>query len=444
LNKKKQHLIKDILENSIAEEVGIEVGDILIDINDQVIHDVFDYRYLLSDEELTVHIQKPDGEEWLIDIEKDISEDLGLIFENELMDELKRCRNNCIFCFIDQLPPHMREAVYFKDDDWRMSFLYGNYITLTNMSDEDIDRLIYYRLSPVNVSIHVTNPEIRKKMLNNRFAGNILERLERIINAGIEVNGQIVLCKGINDREHLDQTIQEVSRFLPQMQSLSVVPVGISKFREGLFSLQPFEKEDAQEVLAIIHKWQQKLKKQHDMHFVFASDEFYLLAEQNIPSYETYEDFPQIENGVGMLAQMKKEFEDYWREIPEVIKPTTVSIATGHAPYNFIQQLCIQLTQHYPNLTIHVYPIINRYFGESITVAGLLTGQDLIAQLKNQPLGERLLLSRNMFRDNDTILLDDMDVTEVEKALNIPVRIVDTTGKDFIKGILDIKENTNE
>lgn len=437
-------MIKDILENSIAEEVGIEVGDILIDINDQVIHDVFDYRYLLSDEELTVHIQKPDGEEWLIDIEKDISEDLGLIFENELMDELKRCRNNCIFCFIDQLPPHMREAVYFKDDDWRMSFLYGNYITLTNMSDEDIDRLIYYRLSPVNVSIHVTNPEIRKKMLNNRFAGNILERLERIINAGIEVNGQIVLCKGINDREHLDQTIQEVSRFLPQMQSLSVVPVGISKFREGLFSLQPFEKEDAQEVLAIIHKWQQKLKKQHDMHFVFASDEFYLLAEQNIPSYETYEDFPQIENGVGMLAQMKKEFEDYWREIPEVIKPTTVSIATGHAPYNFIQQLCIQLTQHYPNLTIHVYPIINRYFGESITVAGLLTGQDLIAQLKNQPLGERLLLSRNMFRDNDTILLDDMDVTEVEKALNIPVRIVDTTGKDFIKGILDIKENTNE
>lgn len=445
LEKYKEHKITEVLPGGIGEEVGIEKGDILLAINGQRIEDVFDYRYLLSDEEVVVLIRKSSQEEWEYDIEKDINEDLGLIFENELMDKLKACRNKCVFCFIDQLPPHMRKAVYFKDDDWRMSFLNGNYITLTNMSDRDIERLIYYRLSPMNISVHATDSEVRKKMLNNKFAGDILERIKEIIDANIEVNCQVVLCKGLNDGRVLDKTIGDLGKFLPAIKSTSVVPVGISKFRHELFPLIPFEKEDAKETLDIIHKWQDYYKENYGNTFIYAADEFYLTAGVNVPPIEKYEDFPQIENGVGMLALMEAEFEEYYKELPEELPdPIEISIATGVAPYPFINGLVNKLKNKYPNLSVHIYPIINYFFGDKITVAGLMTGRDILEQLKNKDLGERLLLPQNTFRENDTILLDDVYANDLQEQLGIPIEIIGTSGREFINGILNIKENTNE
>jgi putative radical SAM enzyme (TIGR03279 family) len=445
LKKYKEHKITKVLSGSIAEELGIEEGDILLAINDQSIEDVFDYRYLLSDEFITLLVRKNSQEEWEFEIEKEIDEDLGLVFENELMDDLKPCRNKCVFCFIDQLPPHMRKTVYFKDDDWRMSFLYGNYITLTNMSDKDFERLLFYRLSPMNISVHATDPEVRKKMLNNRFAGDILERIKRIVDAGIEVNCQIVLCKGLNDGEILEKTIKDLGRFLPGIKSTSVVPVGISKFRHELYPLIPFEKEDARAVIKIIHKWQDYFKKKYNNSFIYAADEFYLTGEVEIPEFEKYEDFPQIENGVGMVALMKHEFDEYYKTLPEVLDEyIDVSIATGVITYPFICELVDRLNQKYPNLSVRIYPITNYFFGEKITVSGLMTGQDLLGQLKHKELGSRLLLPQNAFRDNDTILLDDMYVEDLEKELNIPITIVENSGKEFIKAILNIKENSNE
>jgi len=445
LKKYKEHKITKVLSGSIAEELGIEEGDILLAINDQSIEDVFDYRYLLSDEFITLLVRKNSQEEWEFEIEKEIDEDLGLVFENELMDDLKPCRNKCVFCFIDQLPPHMRKTVYFKDDDWRMSFLYGNYITLTNMSDKDFERLLFYRLSPMNISVHATDPEVRKKMLNNRFAGDILERIKRIVDAGIEVNCQIVLCKGLNDGEILEKTIKDLGQFLPGIKSTSVVPVGISKFRHELYPLIPFEKEDARAVIKIIHKWQDYFKKKYNNSFIYAADEFYLTGEVEIPEFEKYEDFPQIENGVGMVALMKHEFDEYYKTLPEVLDEyIDVSIATGVITYPFICELVDRLNQKYPNLSVRIYPITNYFFGEKITVSGLMTGQDLLGQLKHKELGSRLLLPQNAFRDNDTILLDDMYVEDLEKELNIPITIVENSGKEFIKAILNIKENSNE
>lgn len=445
MEKFKEHKIINVISGSIAEEVGLEEGDILLAINGQSIEDVFDYRYLLSDEEITLLIRKKSSEEWEIEIEKEINEDLGLIFKNELMDELKACKNKCVFCFIDQLPPHMRKAVYFKDDDWRMSFLYGNYITLTNMSDKDIDRLIYYRLSPMNISVHATDPEVRKKMLNNRFAGDILDKIKKIVDAGIDVNCQIVLCKGLNDGEVLDKTIKDLGDFLPGIKSTSVVPVGISKFRHNLFPIQAFEKEDARKVIKIIHKWQDVFKKKYNSSFIYAADEFYLTGELEIPSIDKYEDFPQIENGVGMLSLIKHEFEEYYKTLPDEIEENVeVSIATGIITYPVIVELVDKLLQKYSNLRVYIYPIINNFFGNKITVAGLITGQDILSQLKNKDLGSRLLIPQNAFREKDTIFLDDMYVEDLENKLDIPIEIIGVSGKEFINGILNIKENTNE
>lgn len=445
MKKFKEHKIIKVLPRSIGEELGIQEGDILIAINGQSIEDVFDYRYLISDEEVTLLIRNKDLEEWEFEIEKEINEDIGLVFENELMDTLKACTNKCVFCFIDQLPPCMRKTVYFKDDDWRMSFINGNYITLTNMKEKDFKRLIYYHLSPVNISIHATDSEVRKKMLNNRFAGDILDKMKRIIDAGIEVNCQIVLCKGLNDGEVLNKTIEDLGAFLPKIKSTSIVPVGISKFRRGLYPLLPFEKEDAKEVIKTVHKWQDEYKEKFDNYFIYCADEFYLTAEEEIPSIKRYEDFPQIENGVGMLALLKQEFNEYFNCLPnELPQEVDVSIATGMAPYPFISELVNKLQEKYLNLTVHIYPIINFFFGDKITVAGLMTGEDLVSQLKNKKLGNKLLLPQNSFRDNDTILLDDIYVKDLETQLNIPVEIVGISGKKFINGILNIKENTDE
>ena len=376
---KHEHIIKSVEEGSIAWEMGIEPGDRLLQINGSIIEDVFDYHYYTNDEELLILIQKENGEEWELEIEKDYDEDLGIEFEQGLMDEYRSCRNKCMFCFIDQMPKGMRDTLYFKDDDSRLSFLQGNYITLTNMSDHDIQRIVDYHLEPINVSIHTTNPELRCKMLHNRFAGDALKKIQILYDGGITMNGQIVLCKGINDGEELERSIRDMTKWLPNLQSVSVVPVGLTKFRDGLYPLEPFTKEDAKEVLGIIHKWQNKIYEEYGIHFIHAGDEWYLLAEEELPEEERYDGYLQLENGVGMLRLLLNEFEEAYQPIEGDGREIHLSMATGKLAYPYLKEMLERLKAKYPNLNVNLFEIRNDFFGERITVAGLITGQDLIA-----------------------------------------------------------------
>ena len=436
---KHEHIVKAVEAGSIAEEMGIEAGDKLISINDTAIEDVFDYHFLVSDEEIILLIQKPDGEEWELEIEKDYDEDLGIEFEQGLMDEYRSCRNKCVFCFIDQMPKGMRETLYFKDDDSRLSFLQGNYITLTNMSDHDIDRIVRYHLEPINISFHTTNPELRCEMLHNRFAGDALKKVDTLFEYGIQMNGQIVLCKGINDGEELERSIHDLTQYLPYLQSVSVVPVGLTKYRDGLCELESFEKEDAIKVLETIEKWQKIIYEAYGTHFIHAGDEWYILAERELPKEETYDGYLQLENGVGMLRLLKEEFEEAFSIIEGDAKEREVSLATGKLAYPYLQELLERLQDKFPNLKVHLYQIQNDFFGEKITVSGLITGRDLIEQLKGKALGAKLLLPCNMFRDGEEVFLDDVTLSEVKESLQVEVDIVKSSGQDFIESIIGEK-----
>lgn len=371
-----------------------------------------------------------------MEIEKDYDEDLGIVFENSLMDNYKSCYNKCIFCFIDQNPKGMRDTIYFKDDDSRLSFLQGNYITLTNMKDEDIDRIINYHLAPINISVHTTNPQLRCSMLNNRFAGTILERIRKFYNAGIPMNGQIVLCKGINDGEELWRSISDLMEFVPVMESLSVVPVGLSDYRDGLFHLEPFDKEDACEVIDIIEHFQKKAYEKHGIHFVQASDEWYINAGRDFPEAERYDGFVQLENGVGMVRLMKEEFEQEFSAVQGDDREYEVSIVTGVLVYDSIKILVDRMKEKFPNVKIHLYKIINDFFGHRITVTGLLTGGDIIKQLKGKPLGQRLILPSNTLMADEPKFLDDVTLDQFIEALQVDVCIVESSGADFIHSVI--------
>ncbi|MFR7904736.1 MAG: DUF512 domain-containing protein [Coprococcus eutactus] len=431
-----EHIVKNVLENSIAEELEIEPGDNILAVNDHPIEDIFDYQYLINDEYIELLVKKSDGEEWLLEIEKDYDEDLGIVFENSLMDNYKSCYNKCIFCFIDQNPKGMRDTIYFKDDDSRLSFLQGNYITLTNMKDEDIDRIINYHLAPINISVHTTNPQLRCSMLNNRFAGTILERIRKFYNAGIPMNGQIVLCKGINDGEELWRSISDLMEFVPVMESLSVVPVGLSDYRDGLFHLEPFDKEDACEVIDIIEHFQKKAYEKHGIHFVQASDEWYINAGRDFPEAERYDGFVQLENGVGMVRLMKEEFEQEFSAVQGDDREYEVSIVTGVLVYDSIKILVDRMKEKFPNVKIHLYKIINDFFGHRITVTGLLTGGDMIKQLKGKPLGQRLILPSNTLMADEPKFLDDVTLDQFIEALQVDVCIVESSGADFIHSVI--------
>lgn len=433
--KKNRHIISKVLPQSIGEEMELTPGDELISINGQVIEDVFDYHYLVDDDYLELLVRKENGEEWELEIEKDYEEDLGIEFENSLMDEYRSCRNNCIFCFIDQMPEGMRETLYFKDDDSRLSFLQGNYVTLTNMSDHDIDRIIQYHLAPINISFQTTNPQLRCKMLNNRFAGDIFPKVQRLYEAGIEMNGQVVLCKGINDGEELERTIKDLTRYLPHLKSVSIVPVGLSKYRDGLYPLEPFNKEDAEKVLDTVHQWQEKLYPEYGLHFIHCSDEWYILAERELPREDQYDGYLQLENGVGMLRLLEEEVKEALIHSGEESVKRQVSIATGRLSAPFIRKNVELVANVYKDLEVEVFPIRNDFFGEMITVSGLITGQDLIAQLKNQKLGERLLIPCNMLRAGENVFLDDITVETVEKELGVPVVVVDEDGASFVRAL---------
>lgn len=433
--KKNRHIISKVLPQSIGEEMELMPGDELISINGQVIEDIFDYHYLVDDDYLELLVRKENGEEWELEIEKDYEEDLGIEFENSLMDEYRSCRNNCIFCFIDQMPEGMRETLYFKDDDSRLSFLQGNYVTLTNMSDHDIDRIIQYHLAPINISFQTTNPQLRCKMLNNRFAGDIFPKVQRLYEAGIEMNGQVVLCKGINDGEELERTIKDLTRYLPHLKSVSIVPVGLSKYRDGLYPLEPFNKEDAEKVLDTVHQWQEKLYPEYGLHFIHCSDEWYILAERELPREDQYDGYLQLENGVGMLRLLEEEVKEALIHSGEESVKRQVSIATGRLSAPFIRKNVELVANVYKDLEVEVFPIRNDFFGEMITVSGLITGQDLIAQLKNQKLGERLLIPCNMLRAGENVFLDDITVETVEKELGVPVVVVDEDGASFVRAL---------
>ena len=437
--KQKGHTIKEVLPGSIAMELEMEAGDRLLAINDEEIRDIFDYQYQVENEYLEILVEKPDKEQWLLEVEKEEDEDLGIVFENGLMDDYRTCRNKCIFCFIDQMPKGMRDTLYFKDDDSRLSFLQGNYVTLTNMSDYDVERIIRYRLSPINISFQTMNPALRCKMLNNRFAGEALKKADRLFEAGIAMNGQIVLCKGVNDKEELRYSIRKLTEYIPVLESVSVVPVGLSRYREGLYPLEPFTAEDAENVLETIHEFQKEIYASRGVHFVHASDEWYLLAGRELPPKDNYDGYLQLENGVGMLRLLLDEFEEAYerlKEEPEWKTDRSLSIATGKLAYPYILKMTEKLMALFPGLTVHVYEITNHFFGEMITVAGLLTGHDIISQLQDKPLGERLLLSQNMLRSGEEVFLDDVTVAEMEKTLQVKVDIVKSSGYDFVEAVL--------
>lgn len=431
------HRIAGVEENSIAEELGIEPGDTLLSVGGEQIEDVFDYHYLMNDTYVEMLVGKPDGEQWLLEIDKDEDEDVGLIFESGLMDRYRSCSNRCIFCFIDQMPPGMRDTLYFKDDDSRLSFLQGNYVTLTNMREHDIERIIRYHLSPINISVHTTNPELRCRMLRNRFAGESLGLLDRLRDAGIEMNGQIVLCRGINDGEELERTIGDLAAYLPCMRSVSVVPVGLTRWREGLEPLEPFGRGEAREVLTIVRRWQEKLFAEHGVYFIHASDEWYLLAREELPPDERYEGYPQLENGVGMLRLLRTEVGEYLRTLPGDEREVHCSIATGVLAAPLIRECAGLIREKYPRVEIDVVEIVNDFFGHSITVAGLITGTDLKRQLAGRDLGEKLLIPCHMLRSGESVFLDDVTVEELEEYLGVPVVAADERGCDLVDSVID-------
>lgn len=441
MSDKSTHLISSIEEESPAAKAGLKAGDILISINGRKIIDIFDYHYLSDDEKLVVEYDRG-GKRSSLTVNKTIGEDMGISFESGLLDDYRSCRNKCIFCFIDQMPPGMRETLYFKDDDTRLSFLQGNYVTLTNVSDEELDRIISYRLAPINVSVHATDPSLRCRMLNNRFAGDIMDKLRKIADAKLSMNAQIVLCKGINDGEQLDKSIGDLLELTPELVSLSVVPVGLTRYREGLYPLEPFNREDACGVLDMICSRQKKALDKCGRRFVYAGDEWYLLAGRRLPPEEEYDGYPQLENGVGMLRLLEREFVRALSSTrrPVLMPKRRVSVATGKLAAPFIRRLCDIAMERYPKLSVKVHAIRNDFFGERITVSGLVTGEDLIKQLKGKALGDELLLPVNMFKAGEEVFLDDVSIRDVEQALHIRVHIVKSSGEDLLVSLLGIRQ----
>lgn len=430
--------IAKILPGSIAEEIELEVGDRLISINGNAVIDIIDYKFLITDELLCIEIEKEDGEVWDIEIEKEYDEDLGIRFIDAILDKPKSCHNKCIFCFIDQLPEGMRETLYFKDDDSRLSFLQGNFVTLTNMKEEDIDRIIKYKISPINVSVHTTDPELRKMMLNNKFAGKVYDRLTRLAEAGIKLNCQIVSCPGINNGKELIKTIKDLYKLYPNVENLAVVPIGITKYREGLFNLTLYDKTTATQEIEGVKKLQEKYIRETGSPFIRLSDEFYVTAQIDVPEEDFYDGYGQLEDGIGMIRLLRNVIDE---DIAN-LKPNnrgSFTIITGSLAYEEILNVAKKITECNNKIIIDVKKIINNFFGKTITVAGLLTGKDIIEQLKDEKLGDYIIIPDNMLKKGyelgsyeEQILLDNITVNDLEKSLNAKVLVCDYSGEDLI------------
>ena len=430
--------ISGVTPRSPAAKKRIAAGDVLKSINGHDIEDVLDYRFYLTDERLTLCLDTPRGAR-TVTLRADKTGDIGLQFDTYLMDKQRACKNNCIFCFIDQLPHGLRDSLYFKDDDSRLSFLFGNYITLTNLSERDVERIIEMHISPVNVSVHTTDPDLRCRMMNNRFAGDALRHLYRLAEAGIALNCQLVLCPGYNDGDALSKTMEDLAALFPSVQSVAAVPVGLTKFREGLTPLRPFTREEAADVIARMEGMADRLEAAHGHRLFFPSDEFYLTAGLPIPTAESYGDFAQLENGVGMMALMKEEFDTALQEAQGEVSSRHLVVATGVSAAPFLRELAARAKEKFPSLSVKVVAVVNRFFGERITVAGLLTGGDLIEQLKDVEKDEVAICGSMLRREGD-LFLDDTTPEAVETALGVPLHITDGSGEDFVRILLRQKE----
>jgi len=430
--------IAKVLPGSIAEEIELEVGDRLISINGNAVIDIIDYKFLITDELICIEVEKADGEIWEIEVEKEYDEDLGIQFIEAILDKPKSCHNKCIFCFIDQLPEGMRETLYFKDDDSRLSFFQGNFVTLTNMKEEDIDRIIRYKISPINVSVHTTDAELRKIMLNNKFAGNVYARLKRLAEASIKINCQVVSCPGINNGSELLKTIEDLYKLYPSVENLAVVPVGITKYREGLFNLTLYDKNTAATEIESVKELQEKYISEIGSPFIRLSDEFYVTAEIDGPPEEFYDGYQQLEDGIGMIRLLRNVIDE------DVVNLSikgcgSFTFITGHSAYPEILKVAEKITIHNNKININVKKIVNTFFGETITVAGLLTGNDIINQMKDEKLGDYIIIPSNMLKKGyelgnyeEQIFLDNITVSDLEKSLGRKVLICDYSGEDLI------------
>ena len=436
-------VIAKVEQGSLAERKGVLSGDILLSINSNVIDDVLDYRFHIVNKRLKLRLLR-DGKERAVTIRKQDWEDIGLDFDTYLMDKQQSCRNKCIFCFIDQLPKGLRESLYFKDDDSRMSFLFGNYITLTNISEHEVDRIIKMHISPINVSVHTTNPELRVQMMKNRHAGEALDILYRLAEAGTKLNCQLVLCPDINDGAELERSLADLTALYPSVQSVAVVPVGITKYREGLEELKTYTPETAANVIDIMERVGDRCLAEFGTRLVYASDEFYLKSGRPLPDADFYEEFAQLENGVGMCTLMKTQFAEALADIEADDCRRELSIATGLGFLPLMREMVDTAMQKWHNLDVKVYGIVNDFFGHDIYVSGLVTGRDLIAQLKGRPLGERLLLPACMFRSEGDLMLDDTSKEDIEQALNVTVRLTANDGYELLEAMLEEEKEEND
>lgn len=432
------NVITKIRKGTIAEELEIEKGDILLSINSQKIEDIIEYQYLIAEEYIEVEIQTKSGEVIIYEIEKDIDEDLGIEFENPITNSVQTCRNKCMFCFIDQLPKGMRKTLYIKDDDSRLSFLQGNFITMTNMGKKEIDKMIKYHISPVNISVHTTDSKLRCKMLSNKNAGDILEKMQRLKSANIAMNAQIVLIPNINDKENLEKTLKDLEKLHPNLESIAIVPIGITKFRDHLEKLEIFNKESSREVIQQIEKFQKKYLKKLKTRFVFLSDEFYVMADIDRPKYDEYEGFKQLENGVGLMTKQEYEYNQELKKVKNYKIKREISIATGHSAFEYIKSLSDNMMKKFETLKVNVYKIDNDFFGRTITVAGLITATDMINQLKGKNLGQELIIPKTMLKSDEDIFLDSITLKEFEDIIKVKVKPSNIDGHSFVKNVLGL------
>ena len=432
-----KNIVENIIKGSIADEIGLEPGDEILSINGNKIVDIIDYKYQISDEYITLEIKSIDGEIVTVEIDKEYDEDLGIEFTNPLIAKAKRCSNNCIFCFINQLPSGMRETLYFKDDDSRLSFLQGNFITLTNMSDEEIDRIIKYRISPINVSVHTTNPELREKMLCNKRAGKIFEILKKFDEAGLDINCQVVAVPGINDGFELDRTIRDLYTLKNSVSSVAIVPVGITKYRDNLPEIKPYQEETSEEIITQVTDLQNEFLEESGSRFVFLADEFYILAGAGIPEEEEYEGYPQIENGVGLVRSFYEEIVFELENIDIDKRHGDFTIVTGALAYDFMKNIAKKVMEKLINIKIDVIAIENKFFGETITVACLVTGGDIINELKNKNI-DRILIPDVMLRKDTDYFLDDITLSDIKNQLGADIYVTSVDGGDFISKIFEV------
>lgn len=432
-------VIADVEKRSPAARARIKAGDTLLTINGREIQDVLDYRFYMPDSRLTVTVQTPKGKCRTLTVRKKPYAELGLVFDTYLMDKQRSCRNNCIFCFIDQLPEGMRESLYFKDDDSRLSFLFGNYITLTNLTDHDVERIIEMHISPINVSVHTTNPDLRCKMMNNRFAGDCLRHLYRFAEAGLDINCQLVLVPGYNDGAELARSMEDLAALAPAVRSVAAVPVGLTKYREGLPQLRAFTPAECATVIDQMTALGDAMVEKHGTRIFYPSDEWYIKAGRPIPDGDFYEEYPQLENGVGMIALQREEFKQAADDYPLFVETNRLVIATGVDAAPYLQALADYAMAKWPAVQLQVVAIKNEFFGESITVSGLITGGDLIKQLQGVPM-DRLLLPQNMLRQEGDLFLDDVSVEQVREALGVPMTFIqETSGEDLFDALFDRK-----